>query len=1133
MKIRLLLAVRYRSSVLLHTILLLLLCAGFVEALRAANEGQVLWRIGKPDKSNLEFALAPKSYEKFKEDGFFVVGDLNAETNWPYVHPGPSDQWAGGRRHTFTILFNLKRVPTTGDCRLTVQLLDTHSASPPKLNIQINDHESEKSLPAGAGDDSLYGEAAKGRPFEFEIIFPANVLRVGDNDIQITTASGSWILYDSLALATPPAELGTVSSRTVIAEIQQVPALREQNGRGTQPLLVTVRNLGSPMEGTIRAPDVVQPVSLQHGDQTIEINVPAVSTAAEHEISVETGGRSLAKRTVLFKPVRKLTVYVLPHSHTDIGYTEIQPAVEAKQVQNLLDGIGAARRTANYPEGARFVWNVEVLWAADLYLNRLNQAQREDFIAAVKKGQVALNGMYLNELTGLCRPEELIQLFRFGTKLTKLTGVPLEAAMISDVPGYTWGTVTAMNQAGIKYFSTAPNHFDRIGTILREWENKPFYWIGPDEKSKVLVWIPFWGYAMSHVYHHFSLNLVGDLVNGLESRHFPYDIAYVRWSGHGDNAAPDPEICDFIKDWNAKYTYPKFIISSARDAFRAFEERYGDKLPKVRGDWTPYWEDGAGSSALETAMNRQSSERLVQAQTLFAMSNDSKYPASAFEAAWRNILLYSEHTWGAWCSVSEPERKETREQWAIKRSYAEQADRQSRELLDRATQLGEESDDDQSRFEVVNTLSWKRTELVQVPRRFAMAGDRVIDEKGAPVSSQRLASGELVLLAEEIPGFGTRRYQVVAGAAICKGRASAENLVLDSGAIRMKVDGKTGGIVELQSSGLKNNFAENRNGESLNDYLYLPGDDVKDVKQNGDAWISVGDQGPLVASLIVESTAPGCRSLKRELRVVAGQDFVEIVNRVEKERLVAKSYHAKEGKESIHFTFPFNVPGGEIFLDTPLGGMQPEVDQIPSACKNWFTVGRWADVSNDQMGITWVTLDAPLVEIGGITATLLNSQTDPEVWRKKVERTQTLYSWAMNNHWGTNYRAYQEGPTRFRFVLRPHPKADHAEASRFATGFSQPLLVRRSNAGRPAKPFLEVTPADVIVTALKPSDDGKAWIVRLFGASGKDRSATLRWGQKSPKSVHLSGTSEEAGRKISRTANIPGFGLVTLRAEVE
>ena len=70
-----------------------------------------------------------------------------------------------------------------------------------------------------------------------------------------------------------------------------------------------------------------------------------------------------------------------------------------------------AERTADYPEGARFVWNVEVLWAADLFLQRMEAPRREAFEKAVKTGQVALNGLYLNVLTGLCRPEELVQAF--------------------------------------------------------------------------------------------------------------------------------------------------------------------------------------------------------------------------------------------------------------------------------------------------------------------------------------------------------------------------------------------------------------------------------------------------------------------------------------------------------------------------------------------------------------------------------------------------------------------------------------------------------------------------------------------------------------------------------------------------
>jgi alpha-mannosidase len=311
----------------------------------------------------------------------------------------------------------------------------------------------------------------------------------------------------------------------------------------------------------------------------------------------------------------------------------------------------------------------------------------------------------------------------------------------------------------------------------------------------------------------------------------------------------------------------------------------------------------------------------------------------------------------------------------------------------------------------------------------------------------------------------------------------------------------------------------------------LIGDNTNNVQGSGPATISVGEEGPLVASLIVESDAPGCNKLRRELRVVAGQDYVEVLNLVDKAKLEAKSYYDKSGKESVNFAFPFNIPDGQISVDIPFAVMRPEMDQIPSACKNWLTVGRWVDVANSKNGVTCVTLDAPLIEVGGITATLLNSQTNPDIWRKNIGPTQTFYSWAMNNHWGTNYRAYQDGKTPFRFILRPHRgKNDPAEATRFATAFSQPLLPSHG-AGTESKSLLKLNTDEVVVTGFKPSDDQKAWIVRLFGAGGKNENVKLTWGERKPSAVYLSGTSEKAGEKIGNSVSVPGYGVVTLRAE--
>jgi alpha-mannosidase len=856
-------------------------------------------------------------------------------------------------------------------------------------------------------------------------------------------------------------------------------------------------------------------------------------------ISVEANNIPLTE-TVSVKPVQKVLVYVLPHSHHDLGYTDLQASVEEKQMQNITLAMELANKTASYPEGARFIWNLEVLWGCDFFMQRRSEAERKALIEAIRKGQISPQGSYANELTGLCRPEELLRLFKYGTQLGKQCGIKVDSAMMSDVPGYSWGTVTAMSQAGIRYFSGAPNFFDRIGTFMEAWQDRPFWWVSPSGREKILMWIPWTGYALSHITKKLNEEWVGRYQDRLDEVIYPYDISYIRWSGHGDNAAPDPEISDFIRDWNAKYEWPRFSMASTSTAFSAFEKRCGHQLPSYRGDLTPYWEDGAGSSALETAMSRNAADRLTQAATLSSMLAPGSYDESAYATAWRDVLLYSEHTWGAWCSVSDSENPFTKKQWDYKREFASKAESRSEALI--AASLPASDATVEGSTDVHNTSSWTRTGIVYLSRQLSSAGDSVTTADGRPVPSQRLSSGELAILASDIPALATASYKTSSGPAHrFEHVVTIKNNVLTNRFLSVHVDPKTGDIVELYRKGSRENLV-NRDHGAVNQYLLLSGVDFAHLGRSGEPTITVEENGPLVASIRIDSSAPGCRHLTRRIRLCEEADFVEISNIVDKERAPLNphpgqgdqgSNFAQHGsKESVQFAFPLSVPNGKMLLDIPLGAMQPEIDQLPGSCKNWLPVGRWIDVSNESFGVTWATLDAPLVEVGGITATMLGSQKVPALWRQHIEPTQTFYSWVMNNHWGTNYLAYQSGPVTFRYALRAHESEDISAASRFATGLSQPLLVSPSvNHEFVSTSMLKIEPASALLTELKPSDDGKAWIVRIFGASDEDVSAHLTWSSKNIGQTFVSNLAEEPLRPVNGDISIAGWDLVTLRVE--
>ena len=166
--------------------------------------------------------------------------------------------------------------------------------------------------------------------------------------------------------------------------------------------------------------------------------------------------------------------------------------------------------------------------------------------------------------------------------------------------------------------------------------------------------------------------------------------------------------------------------------FRDFEQRYGDKIPDRAGRFHAVL---GGRRRVERAarprMNRASADRLTQAETLFAMFNPKAYPAEDFYQAWRNVILYDEHTWGAHNSISQPDaavRQEPVGHQAAVRRRCRQPVAQAARRGERQPRTGRRAArrPKVQAIDVINTTSVSYPyALAVVPKELSLAGDVV------------------------------------------------------------------------------------------------------------------------------------------------------------------------------------------------------------------------------------------------------------------------------------------------------------------------------------------------------------------------------------------------------------------------
>ncbi len=1082
---------------------------------------KLLWEVGTPDNKCLEFALAPTNYARYDEDAYYMVGHSRPNEDWFYIHPGPRDEWAQSVPHIFTILFYLKSVATQDNAMLLLYLLEFNRQYPPTITAYVNGNAFPVRLPPGNGTDAMLNVFDGSMPGskKIEIMFPSSMLRLGENVVQFTVSNGSWFIYDAVQLFTSDTFQLAEPQKTVlrIGTPVPLPIVKTEEDKDWREIKIPIRCYGQPFQGKISITNNdPMDISLETGWNNIYYQVKEVDQDTFVSVEIKQEDRAVATRDFVIPPSKQMILYLLPHSHNDIGYTHVQTEVLKIQHGNIIKALDLIERTKDYPPEARFHWSAEVLWAVKDFWTSADVDTKERFKKAVQEGTLELPALFTNQLTGLCNGEELTHLLDTAHHLSKELGIDVDSALITDVPGYTWGLIPVLAQAGVKYFSIAPNLGWRIGNILEVWGDKPFYWSSPCGKYKVLTWIGLAGYSWFFGGVDAMPDQIRNYLAELESRHFGYDIAIARYSIASDNGPPDERLPEFVKQWNEQHKTPKLAITTARKALKDFENKHGKNLPQFAGEITPYWEDGSASSARETALNRRTVRALMDIETLWAVWFPDKYPAEKLLEAWENAVLYDEHTWGAHNSISEPDSTFVKEQWAIKQSFAINANRIKGELINRFVENFNPIYEKVSQVIVINPTSNNLTRIITIPASWTRKGNRVLRD-GKPVPSQTLKSNELVFIASDIPAWGSAVFSLEEG-----NPESPENPVVVSGnvlqneAVEVIIDPQTGTIQSLKTRIDGNEFIKQDPLYRANEYLYTEGRNPDNTKRAGNICVEVKETGPVVASVIIHTrSAPGAKEIRSEYLLYANTDVVEIVNYIDKEEI--------RTPEAVHYAFAFNIETPKIRYQTPFAVVHLPEQHLPGSCMNYLTVQDWVDIWNEEKGIMFFTPDAPMIEIGKITV-------DPiEVgWKKGLILDPYVFSYVMNNYWETNYKASQDGPHTFRYYLKPYKKGEILNPDILAKQWiHDAIIIPTTFVPKSSSIPPQITP-EWVIYHIKYSPADKSYIVRLFNPTSEAVRVQVK-APSSAKPVVITSTLSGVPQQEPFTGNLAPWEMVTLK----
>jgi len=116
--------------------------------------------------------------------------------------------------------------------------------------------------------------------------------------------------------------------------------------------------------------------------------VPELRSAADAMLVLVAANGEMLRRPLTIEPQRKWDVFVVHHSHLDIGYTDLKGTVLRQHLAYLDRVLELALLTDDWPEDARFRWNVESLLPLQRWLATRPSAAREQMSERIRAKRI-------------------------------------------------------------------------------------------------------------------------------------------------------------------------------------------------------------------------------------------------------------------------------------------------------------------------------------------------------------------------------------------------------------------------------------------------------------------------------------------------------------------------------------------------------------------------------------------------------------------------------------------------------------------------------------------------------------------------------------------------------------------------